>query len=151
MIEIPQCLIIHITGKYVNFNFPIAIIVVAVTCRNQFRGLVQDYSISVANALEILKSCTKASKWCYNDGPNVFELQTVSLPRPYGNCTTGGYLPISRHQPYTSSRCFLEYETKQMFEDCNCILPHMPGQKVYHDDIYRCWVCYNTGEMNHLL
>ena len=33
--------------------------------KNHFNGFVQDCSISTANALEILQSCTKPSIWCY--------------------------------------------------------------------------------------
>ena len=36
---------------------------VSATCADEVDNLVQDYSISIANALEILQSCTKLSKW----------------------------------------------------------------------------------------
>ena len=38
--------------------------IVPFQCKEQIDGLVEDCSISIANALEILQSATKLSKYC---------------------------------------------------------------------------------------
>ena len=68
---------------------------------HEIDGLVQDCSISIANALEILQSCTMPSKWTNTKGFN-YIFHQILFNKFIKNCTWNHILPSSRQLWYHS-------------------------------------------------
>ena len=116
--------------------------------QNQIDGSVQDCSNSIANALELLQSCTKLSKWwLYIDDVEHrlscrFVIMDTSanlqsnknsfkkLAQCQGN-PSGGQARVSAHwrDPYSLQWCYTERDGVSSYrpDDCllNCLFRHM--------------------------
>ena len=120
-------------------------------CQHQINGLVQDCSISIASALEILRSCTKPWRCLFfRDVSDILivsggtDLIGCDKPKDYADVST--IVSVLGNQP-KRIRVNESHELNKTQQYISTTKQHITTECLLYDIISNCYICMYQGSL----